>query len=346
MPLTQKPPKGDNLSSYGEYRTQLVPEDGGKPIDREGTESMTGAKASGPFAGGRGRRGEEYLEPAARCCGCNTDDKVPCGCPGSCRRVDERARARHARARQGGARGPDLRLRGATSGRRHTRSSRRSPVGADVHRTLPRHAGPVLDIGPRTLQAAGGVPETPVSDRCTTGATEHREPKPVKVDDVYPKTTGHCGRAAVPTRARKPGTGRSPRDPGARAACRRETHLPRRAERRDVPGAAGTAPSLAERKPRRTHRRQRSSNPASSAGARRCLTTACSATVLPPHRQDGRCPPRRHRGRDARQRRAPARKTGRKRYSARRTSPCSQDGARAPPAGSRTRPVGTGRSAV
>ncbi len=306
---------------------------------------MTGAKASGPFAGGRGRRGEEYPSSRLRAAAVARPTTRCPRLPGSCRRVDERARARHARARQGGARGPDLRLRGATSGRRHTRSSRRSPVGADVHRTLPDMRGRSWTSAHARSRRPGAYPKHP----CPTGAP----PAP-------PSTASRSRSRSTMSTPRRPGTAaarQSRHAPGSRGqGGLRETRVP--APPADGRPISPDEPSagmyrgppgrllLSERKPRRTHRRQRSSNPASSAGARRCLTTACSATVLPPHRQDGRCPPRRHRGRDARQRRAPARKTGRKRYSARRTSPCSQDGARAPPAGSRTRPVGTGRSAV
>ena len=241
-------------------------------IDSAGLEAMTDAEVSGLFADGRGKRGEEHLEPGyARVCDqlarvpkmalalqwarytdCNPGGKRLYGCPGFCRRVGRvrpRARPRRphrARARQDDARGlgGDHRV-GLRPGDRpevaRVPFRRVAPlVVVGARRALPRHADALLDRGARPC-APG-----------RRGRSGHHRARQLRHRDGPRAQVGagegqrrlpRDGRAlrlrrGAGARAEAEGQGvrgeggRPVRDVGARPARRRAPHEPRRAQRR------------------------------------------------------------------------------------------------------------------
>lgn len=206
-------------------------------IDSTRLEAMTDAEVSGLFADGRGRRGEEHLEPDyARVCDqlarvpkmalalqwarytdCNPGGKRPYGYSGFCRKVGEYARSHDLVARIAHEPGRTMLVdwAGITASVFDPVTGRRSPAYLFVAsfpwsswacaecfpdmRTRSRAAAHV-----HALRAAGGVPDIIVPDSCATATDRGRRPGPVKVKDAYLEMAEHYGCAVVPARVRRP----------------------------------------------------------------------------------------------------------------------------------------------
>lgn len=209
----------------------------GEGIDSAGLEAMTDAEVSGLFADGRGKRGEEHLEPDyarvcdqlarvpkttlalqwARCTDCNPGGKGPYGYPGFCRRVGGCARAHGlvARIAHGPGRTMPVDRAGIAASAFDPVTGRRSPAHLFVA-SLPWSSWAYAECFPdmrtrswiaahvHALQAAGGVPDIIVPDNCATATDRGRKSGPVKVNGAYLETAEHYGCAVVPARVRKP----------------------------------------------------------------------------------------------------------------------------------------------
>lgn len=211
-------------------------------IDAERLEGMTDAEVSALFADGRGKRGEEYLEPDcarvcdqlarvprmtlalqwARYCDCNPGGGRLYGHSAFCGKVGDCARAHDLVARIAREPGRTMPVdwAGETASVFDPVTGRRSPAHLFVAcfpwsgwvwaRRFP-------DMGSRSwisahaqaLRAAGSVPDILVPDNCATATDRRRRGEPVKVNDAYLEMAEHYGCAAVPARVRRP------RDKGA-----------------------------------------------------------------------------------------------------------------------------------
>lgn len=210
---------------------------GEEGVDSARLEAMTDAEVSGLFADGRGKRGEECLEPdyarvcdqlarvpkmtlalqRARYCDCNPGGKRLYGCPGFCRRVGECARAHDlvARIAHGPGRTMPVDWAGITASAFDPVTGRRSPAHLFVA-SLPwpswayaecfpdMRARPWIAAHVHAPQAAGGVPDIIVPDNCATATDRGRKSGPVKVNDACLETAERYGCAVVPARVRKP----------------------------------------------------------------------------------------------------------------------------------------------
>ena len=206
-------------------------------IGPERLESMTDAEVSGLFADGRGKRGEEYLEPDyarvcdqlarvpkmtlalqwARYCDCNPGGKRLYGYSGFCRRVGEYARAHDLVARIAHEPGRTMLVdwAGLTASVFDPVTGKRSPAYLFVA-SFPWsawvHAECFPDMRSRSwisahvhaFQAAGGVPDILVPDNCATATDRCRKSEPIKVNDAYLEMAEHYGCAVVPARVRRP----------------------------------------------------------------------------------------------------------------------------------------------
>lgn len=206
-------------------------------VDSARLEAMTDAEVSGLFADGRGKRGEEHLEPdCARVCGrlarapkttlalqrarytdCNPGGKRPYGYPGFCGKVGECARAHGlvARIAHGPGRTMPVDWAGITASAFDPVTGRRSPAHLFVA-SLPwpswAYAGCFPDMRARPWiaahvhapQAAGGVPDIIVPDNCAAATDRGRESGPVKANGAHLETAERYGCAAVPARVRRP----------------------------------------------------------------------------------------------------------------------------------------------
>lgn len=206
-------------------------------IGPERLESMTDAEVSGLFADGRGKRGEEYLEPDyarvcdqlarvpkmtlalqwARYCDCNPGGKRLYGYSGFCRRVGEYARAHDLVARIAHEPGRTMLVdwAGLTASVFDPVTGKRSPAYLFVA-SFPWsawvHAECFPDMRSRSwisahvhaFQAAGGVPDILVPDNCATATDRRRKSEPIKVNDAYLEMAEHYGCAVVPARVRRP----------------------------------------------------------------------------------------------------------------------------------------------
>lgn len=206
-------------------------------IDSARLEAMTDAEVSGLFADGRGKRGEEYLEPDyARVCDqlarvpkmtlalqwarytdCNPGGKRLYGYSGFCRKVGEYARAHDLVARIAHEPGRTMLVdwAGITASVFDPVTGRRSPAYLFVA-SFPWSSWVYAECFPdmrtrswiaahvHALQAAGGVPDIIVPDNCATATDRGRKSGPVKVNDAYLEMAEHYGCAVVPARVRKP----------------------------------------------------------------------------------------------------------------------------------------------
>lgn len=198
-------------------------------IDSAGLEAMTDAEVSCPFADGRGKRGEEYLEPDyARVCDqlarvpkmtlalqwarytdCNPGGKRLYGHSGFCRKVGEYARAHEP------GRTMLVDWAGLTASVFDPVTGRRSPAYLFVA-SFPWSSWVCAECFPdmrtrswiaahvHALQAAGGVPDILVPDNCATATDRRRKSEPVKVNGSYLEMAEHYGCAVVPARVRRP----------------------------------------------------------------------------------------------------------------------------------------------
>lgn len=206
-------------------------------IDSARLEAMTDAEVSGLFADGRGKRGEEYLEPDyARVCDqlarvpkmtlalqwarytdCNPGGKRLYGYSGFCRKVGEYARAHDLVARIAHEPGRTMLVdwAGLTASVFDPVTGRRSPAYLFVA-SFPWSSWVYAECFPdmrtrswiaahvHALQAAGGVPDILVPDNCATATDRRRKSEPVKVNDAYLEMAEHYGCAVVPARVRRP----------------------------------------------------------------------------------------------------------------------------------------------
>ena len=211
-------------------------------IDSARLEAMTDVEVSGLFADGRGKRGEEYLEPDyARVCDqlarvpkmtlalqwarytdCNPGGKRLYGYSGFCRKVGEYARAHDLVARIAHEPGRTMLVdwAGLTASVFDPVTGRRSPAYLFVA-SFPWSSWVYAECFPdmrtrswiaahvHALQAAGGVPDILVPDNCATATDRRRKSEPIKVNDAYLEMAEHYGCAVVPAREGKP------RDKGA-----------------------------------------------------------------------------------------------------------------------------------
>ena len=209
----------------------------GEGIDSARLEAMTDAEVSGLFADGRGKRGEEHLEPGyarvcdqlarvpkmtpalqwARCTDCNPGGKRLYGYPGFCRRVGEYARAHDlvARIAHGPGRTMPVDWAGIAASAFGPVTGRRSPAYLFVA-SFPwsswAYAERFPDMRTRSWiaahvhapQAAGGVPDIIVPDNCAAATDRGRKSGPVKVNGAHLGMAERYGCAVVPARVRKP----------------------------------------------------------------------------------------------------------------------------------------------
>lgn len=206
-------------------------------IDSARLEAMTDVEVSGLFADGRGKRGEEYLEPDyARVCDqlarvpkmtlalqwarytdCNPGGKRLYGYSGFCRKVGEYARAHDLVARIAHEPGGTMLVdwAGLTASVFDPATGRRSPAYlfvAPFPWSAWVYAGCFPDMRTRSwisahvraFQAAGGVPDILVPDNCATATDRRRRSEPVKVNDAHLEMAERCGCAVVPARVRRP----------------------------------------------------------------------------------------------------------------------------------------------
>ena len=206
-------------------------------IDSERLESMTEPEVSGLFADGRGKRGEEYLEPDyarvcdqlakipkmtlalqwARYCDCNPGGRRLYGYSGFCRRVGEYAREHDLVARIVHEPGRTMLVdwAGLTATLFDPVSGRRTPaylfvacfpwsgwIFAECFTDMRSRSW--ISAHVHALEAAGGVPDILVPDNCATATDRRRKGEPVKVNDAYLEMAEHYGCAVVPARVRKP----------------------------------------------------------------------------------------------------------------------------------------------
>ncbi len=206
-------------------------------IDSARLEAMTDAEVSGLFADGRGRRGEEYLDPDyarvcdqlaripkmtlalqwARYCDCSPGGKRLYGYSGFCRKVGEYARAHDLVARIAHEPGRTTLVgwAGITASVFDPVTGRRSPAYLFVA-SFPWSSWVYAECFPdmrtrswiaahvHALQAAGGVPDIIVPDNCATATDRGRKSGPIKVNDACLEMAEHCGCAVVPARVRRP----------------------------------------------------------------------------------------------------------------------------------------------
>lgn len=206
-------------------------------IDSARLEAMTDAEVSCLFADGRGKRGEEYLEPDyARVCDqlarvpkmtlalqwarytdCNPGGKRFYGYSGFCRKVGEYARAHDLVARIAHEPGRTMLVdwAGLTASVFDPVTGRRSPAYLFVA-SFPWSSWVYAECFPdmrtrswiaahvHALQAAGGVPDILVPDNCATATDRRRKSEPVKVNGSYLEMAEHYGCAVVPARVRRP----------------------------------------------------------------------------------------------------------------------------------------------
>lgn len=206
-------------------------------LDAEKLEAMTDGEVSALFADGRGKHGEEYLDPDcaricdqlaripkmtlalqwARYCDCNPGGKRLYGYSGFCRKVGEYARTHNLAARIAHDPGRTLLVdwAGTAAAVFDPATGRRSPAylfvacfpwsGWIYAECLPdMRTRSWIHAHVRAFQAAGGVPDILVPDNCATATDRRRKAEPVKINDAYLEMAEHYGCAVVPARARRP----------------------------------------------------------------------------------------------------------------------------------------------